>query len=81
MTTDLATTLRALLADIAPDADVDGLGADDDIRQTLDLDSVDFLNFMVAIAGETGVEPPERDYPQLATLGGCERYLRARLQE
>lgn len=74
--TDLQPTLRQILADIAPDADLDRLAPDDDIRATLDLDSVDFLNFVVAIHDATGIDVPERDYPQLATLAACERYLR-----
>jgi acyl carrier protein len=68
--------LRQILADIAPDADLDRLAPDDDIRSTLDLDSVDFLNFVVAIHDATGIDVPEHDYPHLATLAACERYLR-----
>ena len=38
---------------------------------------MDFLNFVIALDEATGVEIPERDYAQLATLDGCVRYLEA----
>jgi acyl carrier protein len=71
--------VRGLLADIAPEADVDGLALDAPLQETIDLDSVDFLNFVTAIYEATGVEIPERDYPQVATLRGCVDYILRRL--
>lgn len=72
---DLEALVRSVLSEVAPDADVDGLGADDDIRDTLDLDSVDFLNVMVAIHERTGIDVPERDYGKLSTLDAAVAYL------
>ena len=45
------------------------------LQEELDLDSMDFLNFVAAILDETGIDVPERDYPQLQSLDGCARYL------
>jgi acyl carrier protein len=60
---------------IAPEADLTALDDDMSLRDELDLDSMDFLNFVVGIHDRSGVEVPERDYPQLVTLGGCVDYL------
>jgi acyl carrier protein len=65
------------LARIAPEADLTSLDATGDIREQLDLDSVDFLNFVVALDNQLGVEVPEADYAKLRTLDGCLNYLAA----
>jgi acyl carrier protein len=70
--------VRGLLADIAPEADVDGLALDASLQDTVDLDSVDFLNFVTAISEATGVDIPERDYPDVVTLRGCIEYIARR---
>jgi acyl carrier protein len=49
------------------------------LRDQLDIDSMDFLNFVIGIDEATGLDIPERDYPQLATLDGCVEYLRTRV--
>jgi acyl carrier protein len=73
----LAVVAR-VLSRIAPEADVHGLEPHADLRESLDLDSMDFLNFVVGLHKDTGVEVPESDYPALATLAGCLDYLAAR---
>jgi acyl carrier protein len=69
-----ATALRAL-GQIAPEADLGGLKPEISFREQLDLDSMDFLNFMIALHRELRVDIPESDYPKLATLNGCVAYL------
>ncbi len=75
--------IRALvlreLANIAPEADAN-LDPDVELREQIDLDSMDLLNLMIAIHEATGVEIPEADYPMLATLNGAVAYLRDRLK-
>jgi acyl carrier protein len=73
-----ATVLR-LLGNIAPEADLAQLTADANIRDELDIDSMDFLNFAIAVHESLHVEIPEADYPQLATVNRCVEYLAARL--
>jgi acyl carrier protein len=63
--------VRGVLADLAPEADVDALRLDAPLQEAVDLDSVDFLNLVTAIYEVTGVDIPERDYAELATLRGC----------
>ena len=70
------TVLRAM-GEIAPEADPAALKPDVSFRDQLDIDSMDFLNFAIALHEELGVEIPEADYPKLATLDGCVEYLAA----
>ncbi len=72
-----ATVLRAL-GDIAPEADLSAIKPDVNFRDQLDLDSMDVLNFVVALHAAFGVEVPEADYPRLATLESAIDYLAAR---
>ena len=50
-----------------------------DLREALDIDSMDFLNFVTAIHHRLGVEIPEIDYPKLVTLDGAVAYIAAHL--
>lgn len=74
---ELGRIVRATLSQIAPEADVGSLEGDEALNEQLDIDSMDFLNFVIALDEATGVEIPERDYPQLGTLDGCVDYLKA----
>ena len=74
-----ATVLR-LLGDIAPEADLTRLKPDVSIRDQLDIDSMDFLNFVIALHDTLHVDIPETDYPKIATLNDCVAQLEARLQ-
>ncbi len=76
MTNDEARQLiRSVLHQVAPEADLDEVGAGETLQEALDLDSMDFLNFVVGLHEATGLEIPERDYPQLSTVEGCVTYL------
>jgi acyl carrier protein len=66
------------LGKIAPETYPSQIDPTVELREQVDLDSMDFLNLMIAINEATGIEIPEADYPQLATLDGCVRYLRSR---
>jgi acyl carrier protein len=67
------------LSKIAPEADLDTLGPHEKVRDALDIDSFDFLNFLIGLHEELGVEIPEADYGQLTTLAEMIRYLMARV--
>jgi acyl carrier protein len=71
--------LRAALSDVAPEADLARLDPSASLRDQLDLDSVDFLNFVVGVHTRLGVDIPESDYRKLSTLAGCVSYLDERL--
>ena len=67
-----------LIGQIAPEADIENLDPADRLRNQFDFDSVDFMNFAVALQTHLKVVIPEEDYPQLATLNGCILYLKAK---
>jgi acyl carrier protein len=64
-----------VLGDIAPEADPGDLSDDEDMREALDLDSMDFLNFVIGLHKGSGVDIPEADYPKLFTMKGVVSYL------
>lgn len=66
------------IAAVAPEARGKTLAGDADLREELDLDSMDFLRVLVGLKERTGVEVPESDAPQLTTLDGAVRYLSSR---
>lgn len=68
-----------MLATIAPEARGQALAPSVNLRDQLDLDSMDVLNFVVALHKELGVEIPETDYAKLITLDAIVTYLAARL--
>ena len=78
--THIKTIIFRLLGQIAPEADFDELGPDEDVREVLDIDSFDFLNFLISLNEEFGVEIPEADYGQLVTLVDITDYLLARIE-
>jgi acyl carrier protein len=71
-------TVLRILGDVAPDAAVEGLRPDVAFRDQIEIDSLDFLNFVLALEKRLRVRIPEADYPKLATLDGCLAYLDAR---
>jgi len=67
--------MRDVLHQVAPEADLGEVGPEEDMAVVLDLDSMDFLNFMIGLHERTGIEIPELDYPLLATVERCAAYL------
>ena len=71
--------ILAAIAEVAPDADLSAIDPTAALTEQLELDSMDFLNVVVAVNEATGVEIPERDYPELSTLDRFAAYLADRL--
>lgn len=76
---EIKTTVLRMLGEIAPEADLAGIKPDVGFREQLDLDSMDLLNFVIAVDQELGVDIPESDYPRLGTLDTFVAYLAERL--
>jgi acyl carrier protein len=68
------------LTNVAPEIDPQTLRPDDVFRQEFDLDSMDFLNFVIGLHGSLGVDVPEADYGKLATVKTAVDYLESRLR-
>ena len=72
---EIRSVVLRLLGSIAPEADMERIKPDSNLRDQLDIDSMDFLNFVIAVDKELKVDIPERDYRRLATLDACVAYL------
>jgi acyl carrier protein len=75
---DIRKVVQDELNNIAPEVDLAQVDPAADLREALDIDSIDFLNFVTAIHHRLGIEIPEIDYPKLVTLDGAVAYLTAR---
>lgn len=76
---DIRKVIQEELNNIAPEIDIAGVDPAADLREALDIDSMDFLNFVTAIHHRLGLDIPELDYPKLVTLDGAVAYLEAKL--
>jgi acyl carrier protein len=76
---EIRTAVLRALGDVAPEIDPAQIKPDVSLRDQVDIDSMDLLNFLIAVHKATGIEIPETDYPNLATLDGCVDYLASRL--
>lgn len=77
---DIRKLVEEELGNIAPEIDLATVAPTADLREALDIDSMDFLNFVTALHRRTGVDIPEVDYPKLVTLSGLMAYLDAKLK-
>jgi acyl carrier protein len=78
---EIRIILQEELGNIAPEMDLQKLDPGADLRDALDIDSMDFLNFVIALHRRLGVEIPELDYPRLMTLNDAVTYLKLKLQK
>lgn len=72
-------TIFKVLGRIAPEANLDTLAPDENLQEALDIDSFDYLNFLIGLHDELGVEIPESDYGQVTTLTNLITYLSTRV--
>ncbi len=70
-----------IIDEIAPDEETEGLKPDVALREQLDLDSMDFLDIVMELRKQHGIEVPEEDYPKLASLDSCADYLTPKFNE
>lgn len=83
MSTDreaLVTTVLDLLRAIAPELAPEALDAARPLRSQVDLDSMDWLNFLVSLHERFGVTIPETDYARLVSFNDVLDYLAARVR-
>lgn len=73
-------TIFQLLKHIAPDTEPSELKPDENIRETLNIDSFDALQFIVALDKKLGIEIPEQDYGKTTTLQNLVSYIQAKMK-
>ena len=76
---DIRKVVQEELNNIAPEVDMASVDPAADLREALDIDSMDFLNFITAIHHRLNVDIPEIDYPKLVTLDGAIGYIEVKL--
>lgn len=67
------------IQEVAPEIEQDDIDMDEDIREECDLDSMDFLNYLIALKKSTGVSIAEGDYTQVNTFNKMLTYLTEKL--
>jgi acyl carrier protein len=72
---EIRTALLEEIGNIAPEVDLSMLRPDADLREELDIDSISFLNLVIALGRRLGVNVPEKDYSQLGKLNSAVDYL------
>jgi len=72
---EVAVAVKDIIQTIAPDEDVTCLAMGERLRDQIELDSMDFLDIVMELRKLYGVQVPEEDYKELATLQGCVDYL------
>jgi acyl carrier protein len=68
------------LVSVAPELDEASLAPDKNFREQLDIDSMDFLNYLIALHEALRIDIPENDYKQLTSIDGAVSYLAKRLK-
>ena len=77
---ELRAVVVATLKTIAPEVEEGDLRPDRPLRNQVDLDSMDWLNFLIGLHEKLKVDIPEADYAKLVTLGDVLDYLKAKLK-
>ena len=71
-------TIFQLLTQIAPEVESESdFDPSANLREEIDIDSMDFLNLIEGIAAQLSVEVPEKDYRQLVSFNDIVEYVRS----
>lgn len=79
--TEIKDLILEIIEDIDEDAEFEGLDPDKPLRDQLDLDSMDFLDIVMELRKRHGLQIPEEEYPELASLTSCVNYLEPKLKD
>lgn len=77
----IESKVRALLGNIATDSDLSAVAPDCDLREELDIDSMDILHFAIALSEVFGIGVLERDYRRLSTIESTVAFVEERIKE
>lgn len=75
---DIRTAVIGALRRVAPEIDPAEIQGGANFREEFDLDSMDVLNFVLALHAATGIDVPETDYARLSNLEAAVDYLAAK---
>ena len=77
---EIRTAIIEILEDIAPDEDLSNLNDDQAFRDQLELDSMDFLDFVMELRKRYRVQVPEEDYVNLNSMTSTVTYLTPKME-
>ena len=77
---DVRKLVQEELNNVAPEVDMATVDPTADLRPALDIDSMDFLNFITSIHRRLGLDIPEADYAKLITIDGATTYIETKLR-
>ncbi|MFE7896845.1 acyl carrier protein [Streptomyces sp. NPDC057424] len=75
--TEALDIVKESITRVIPDADFTAVGPDAPFRDTLEMDSLDFLGFVETLSERTGIRIDDEDTPQLTTLSSSTEFLLA----
>ena len=75
----LTQRVLAVLTGVAPDIDPHQVSPELNLRDQFDFDSMDTLHFAIGLKREFGIDVPDADFRELASVERCTKYLRQRL--
>ncbi len=75
---EIRDAIMSSLHSVAPEIELDEIDPAKPIGPQMDVDSIDFLNVLMSIHEQTGVDIPERDYPKVQTVDDTVAYIAAR---
>ena len=78
--TEVKDVIARVLGRVAPEADLGTVDPDANLREELEIDSIDFLHLLIGLNEELDVDIPESDYGQLTTLNEIASYVSARVE-
>lgn len=73
----IRSAVARVLQQIAPEVDLSDIPDTANLRRELDLDSVDFQNFVIGLSRELSIAVPESVAARLGTLAGCLEFFHA----
>jgi acyl carrier protein len=76
---EVKEAVKDIIATIAPDEDLSTLDHSKLLRDQIELDSMDFLDIVMELRKRYGVQVPEEDYKELASLDSCGKYLHPKM--
>ncbi len=78
---EIRKAIIEIIGMILPDEDMSTLKGDEDIREQIEMDSMDFLDIVMELRKRYAVEVPEEDYGNLATVDSSVEYLAPLLKD
>lgn len=74
---ELIQDILETLAQAAPGSDVSSIDPTISFRDQIEIDSIDFMNFVLLLEKRLSLKVPEIDYPKLSSLNGCLSYFKS----